>query len=154
MPKSSRDRSRLMQVDLAGYFTRPGPPTNVSVHSYLHRDKKLHYTSKATLDTNAGGPLYPPYSGALKWVSASVDGAPTTGNLTYDVLLNGNSVFETAAKPTIPQGQKWGYTAVPLAPHFSRDNRDYIQVQVTAINGATGPIRVTLGFREMRGPML
>ncbi len=156
MPKSHRDRARFTPVDLAEHFRNLGnyerdfPPINKTAHGNLHRTKKLIYTSAATLVTTAGTPIYPPFSGRLIWVQLGVTTAPSIGNLTCDVLLNGVSVFATL--PTIPQSQAWGYrTAVDSIPHFSADNQNYLQVQITTINAAAGPLTCVFGFREYRG---
>src|SRR5207244_1433012 len=112
---------------------------------------ELIYTSTKTLTTNAGTPLYPVLPGRLIAVKLNVAGSPTSSTLTCDVLLNGTSMFSSLdTKPTIPAGQAYGYKQIVSAQHWTPDNNDYLQVQLTAVGGATGPLVAILEYYSDR----
>ncbi len=162
MPKSLRARARFTPVDLGQHFKnlsgyeRDAPPVNRVMHRYTHKPKKLLFTSASTLDTTIQPAFYPTWNARVSFVALSVVTAPTT-TLTCDVLLNGASMFsgktDGAAEslPTIPAGQNWGYKYPPTVSRWSADNQDFIQVQVTAVGGAGGPLTAIFYFFEGLG---
>lgn len=113
-------------------------------HRRRHTYSSLLYSSKATLSTNAGSPFFPLQAGRLVGVRLQVNGAPT-GDLTCDVLFDGVTIYHTSTKPTVPSGQLFGF----MSHHqdrisFQPDTK--IQVQITTVNGAAGPMHVEFLF--------
>lgn len=109
--------------------------------SHLGEIKILTYTSKATLDTNAGTPIYPHVPGRILAVRLNVAGAPSS-TLTCDVLIDGSTIFTVNSKPTIASSALYGDPATPDLKAFTATSK--IQCQLTATGSATGPLVVQL----------
>src|SRR5438874_2514656 len=112
MTKSQRARARFAPRDMVAYLNQREQPGQASAmnrrqFSRMETYKVLVYTSKATLDTVAGSPIYPGSACKLMTISLNVAGNPSS-TLTCDLLVNGNSVFQSGdTMPTIPSGQKY-----------------------------------------------
>lgn len=130
---------------------RPTPPDRIGQpvqfnhashrRSHMGEIRILTYTSKASLDTNAGTPIYPHVPGRLLSVRGNVSGAPSS-TLTIDVLFDGSSVYTVSSKPTIASSVLYGDPAAPDVKAFTTTTK--IQVQLTDTGSATGPIVVQL----------
>jgi len=150
MAQSSRYRSRLYAQQRSKLLA-PGaarglgilPGINKTAHRYHHSYLTLVYTTTKTLNTTAGSPLNPPFAGRMASVRANCSTAPTTG-LVYDILADGVSMFHTSTKPTIPTGLLIGNAFTPDRRSFQVDTK--LQIQVTTVGGAGGPLEVTLEF--------
>jgi hypothetical protein len=144
-----RRRSRLLTRDRRELLRRSprlglaDPTVSRAAHRRRHTYASLVYSSKATLDTNAGTPFYPMQAGRLVGVRLQCATAPSGADLTCDILFDGSSIYHTSSKPTIPDGALFGY----VSHHqdrisFQADTK--IQVQITTISSAGGPLVVEL----------
>lgn len=99
------------------------------------------WQSARALITGMGLRYYTERDGAIEFCRAdrsSGDGASTA---TLDVLKNGASIYPTTAKPTVAAATFLGPEAIPDDVEFAKG--DYLQVEVEATGGGTGPLRVT-----------
>jgi len=149
---SQRYRSRLFPKSIKGTLVlknqAPGlgsPYSNRRVHASRHRPAAWVYSSKATLDTNAGTPFYPTRGARITGVRLQVAGAPSS-TLTCDVLLNGVSIFPSSDKPTIASSALYGAIAMGDIVNVTPD--DKLQVQLTATGSGTGPLVATIEYVE------
>jgi hypothetical protein len=146
MPLAHRSRSRLLPRDIRPFLTAPRTITpevmlvNQVSHDALHPPTPLIYSSKGTLNTDVGSPIYLPLAGQLVAVRLNVKTAPSS-TLTCDILLNGSSVFSGSSKPTIAASSRFGYLALSDKVHFAVDS--YLEAQLTATGSAGGPLTVT-----------
>lgn len=106
----------------------------------------MSYTwqSKQALAVETGSRFYTDRDGTIDYIRAersSGDGASTA---TLDVLKNGTSIFPTATKPTVAAGSFLGPERVPDTVAFVKG--DYLQVEIEATGGGTGPLRLTIHF--------
>lgn len=116
------------------------PEFDVVSHSLAHEPKVFLWTSKKTLTTVSGVKLPPLRPGLIVNARASVQTAPS-GNLTWDILKNGVSIFQT--KPTILSGETVS-EETPWIDNGEIVKDDTLQVQITTVNGAGGPMVVEL----------
>lgn len=143
MAKSDRYRSRLGPRDLGIVFQRTrewhrdGLPVNPIAHEQHHNPMVLVYTSKETLDTTAGTPIYPTRGGTIVGARVSVAGAPSGADFDADILLDGSTIFDSNTKPTIANGETYGYMRIPDEIYLYPDSK--IQWQITNVSSATGP---------------
>lgn len=152
MTRTDRRRSRLNPVDLGEYLgqaTDPGLPHRAA-HFRQHKTKTLVYTSKATLDTNAGTAYVVPRTMRIVGIALNVAGAPSS-TLTCDILIDGASIFESASsKPQIASSDTASdYKSFPdrlVVPAGSA-----LKVQLTATGSATGPMVVKIEYRDEGG---
>lgn len=121
------------------YDPVPPPPAE--------RPRWLVYTTEDTLVTTAGLRFYLPRR--IKIISAriSVDGAPSGGALIGDILKNGNSIYPTSPTPRCADGEKYGKLRKPDRRNAKKD--DYLQCQLTTLNGATGPAIFYIQYRRV-----
>ena len=149
--KSARYRSRLLAGDFSALLQRgtrslePNERINRRAHRRSHAPSSIIYTSTATLSTTAGSPFYPLRAGRLTGIRANVAGAPSSSDLTFDVLFDGNSIFHTSNKPTVPQSVLFGYRSFQY-DRLSWQPDTKVQVQITTIGGATGPLVVEFEY--------
>lgn len=149
--KSRRYRSRLFQADISEILStrrrrrdfHTASALNFSAHRRHHTPRALIHTSKTTLVTTAQSAFKLPFSAKLIRISTNVQTAPS-GDLTYDVLADGNTIFHTSAKPTIPSGQVNGGPSLPDRISFPAGTSFY--VQITTINSAVGPMVTVFEF--------
>jgi hypothetical protein len=109
--------------------------------------KSLIYTSAATLVLTAGTPFWPTLGGRIVGWRAGVAGAPSTGTFQADVLLDAVSVLD-GGYVEIASGSSYGYRRAPSDKLYIYPDSKW-QVQVVAIQGATGPL--TLEFVYLPG---
>ena len=129
----------IPQVEWVKQNTRD-PYFNLPAHGLAHDPKTVLWTSKKTLTTVSGVKLPPLRPGIIVNVRASVQTAPT-GTLTWDILKNGTSIF--ASKPTILTGETIS-EETPWIDNGEIVKDDTLQVQITTVNGAGGPMVVEL----------
>jgi hypothetical protein len=101
-------------------------------------------SGSATLDTNAGTKVHFPFAGRIARIHAHVQTAPTTGDMSIDILADGNSIYHTSTKIVIPQNQTYGGPSLPDRISFQQDTEMY--VKAVTIQDAVGPLRVVIGF--------
>ena len=111
---------------------------NTPAHEAAHIPRSLMWTSSRVLSTNAGSAIYLPRPGMILAVRANVQTAPT-GTLTWTVLKNGTSIFATS--PTIGSGLKFAAVTSWIDNGVLYDD-DFLQVQITTVNSAVGPMVV------------
>jgi hypothetical protein len=129
------------------------PAFNVAAHEDSHLPRILVYTSKATLSTDASTGITPPRGGRIVAGHANVAGAPSGGNLTVDVKVGGTSVMDSQYITVLDGETTSGvdsntelFDEPRTIGEMSATFRAFesIQVQIVAINGATGPMVVQL----------
>lgn len=117
--------------------------------------RKLIYTSSSSLSTTAGTRWYAPCNGEFVSIRFNVTAIGAT-NTDLDMLLNGNSVFIGAGAGVLrPQL----FLAEAPTNRYSRKfyvfdrgtfaEDDYVQFQLNATGGATGPMVVTVEWKEV-----
>lgn len=149
MPQTERKRSRLNPHNMVGVLKNASDWAYAINQPALRRQlvpRHLIYTSAATLTTDAGTPFYPMRGGRVTAVRLGVAGAPSGSALVCDVLLDGDSMFPTSSKPEIAAGSLFGYKAVTDKTSFSPDSK--LQVDITTISSATGPMVVEIEYVE------
>lgn len=150
MSKSQRYRARFTTRDLAKTLSGSHPigPVNIASHAQRHGSKPLVYTSRTDLtDTTVGTGLTPPFPGKIVGVRGNVStgSEPSGADLTFDVLLNGNSIF-SGSLPTIYDGFQHGPIVYPRNTHWRLD--DTLTIQMVADAGAVGPLEVHIMYRS------
>ncbi len=120
---------------------RPKEPDehNYEVVWYERRPKILMWTSKASLSTAAGTPLFVLRGKRITRVRISVAGAPSGDTLIGDILVDGQSAFSSLdSKPRILAGDLQGRTAYMMGGRsIPFDGKT--QCQITTVASATGP---------------
>lgn len=114
-------------------------------HEQLHSPSIFVYTSKATLDTNAGTGFRLPRGGEITRISGRVSGAPS-GDMSIDVLMNAVSVFG-GGYLKIPSGTKVTKEKIVNRAEFNEDT--VFTVQINTINSATGPLVVVFEYETV-----
>ena len=113
-----------------------------SAHDKLHGPPPIIWTSKATLAVEDGTPIYFPRGGIITRVRANVAAAPSGGSLTFTLELDGTAVTESDF--SIASGETQSRYKIVTRPNFSEDTK--WQFSITAVNGATGPLVVTVEY--------
>jgi hypothetical protein len=121
-------------------FQEP-PYVNENAHFAQHAPSTIVYTSKATLDTNAGTKLRLPRGGQITRVAAKVQ---TTGatDLTFNIYIDTISVTDSDVR--ILAGETVARFIIVKRPNFNQDS--VFQVQLSATGGATGPLVVSVEY--------
>jgi hypothetical protein len=115
---------------------------SAAAHDNLHGPPPIIWTSKATLAVEDGTPIYFPRGGSITLIQANVTGAPSGGALTFDLELDGTSVFDSVM--SIADGETRSRYKLVNRPDFNEDTK--WQFAITAVSGATGPLVVTVEY--------
>lgn len=123
-------------------------PNLVQRSRYIIR-QVVGYTASNTVANGVGGNFVMPFDGNFNTVIAYVDTAGTTGTMAIDVLLNGVTIFFSAAKAKLSIAS--GATASNSIVNFSLPNFvlgdvltfNVTSTQTTAALGLTLQLRVT-----------
>lgn len=112
---------------------------NFEVEWYEKRPKTVLYTTKATLDTVAGSPIYVLRGKRVVRAKVSVSGAPSGADLAADILVGGNSIFSTLdSKLSVINGNTDGEVMYLMGGRSIAED-DKVQCKITTVSSATGP---------------
>lgn len=78
-----------------------------------------------------------PFNGTITAVAASVLAAPNSGDVTFDINLNGTTIFTNqATRPVVPDGETVSTITTPQIVNFSTG--DVLTVDCDTIGAAEG----------------
>lgn len=89
--------------------------------------------------------FYADRAGTILWCRGEVVDADGTETTSFDVILNGASIYPVATKPTVAAGSYIGTERVPNTTAFVKG--DYFQINVTATGGTSGMLRLNIHFQ-------
>lgn len=102
------------------------------------------WQSAFNLTTGFGHKLFADRAGTIQFIRAERSSGDGVSTATFDVLLNGTSLFVTNSGPTVLASTALGEEAFPDTKGF--DKGDNFQVEILTTGGGTGPLRVTIHF--------
>lgn len=82
----------------------------------------------------------------ITMICISVGVAPTGGSATFDILLNGSTIFPTGPKPTIPAGANWTQLVIPVNQKVVMG--DFLQFTVLTTSGPAADCVFQVWYRE------
>lgn len=106
----------------AGYLWKSESPAIAGVH-------KRFYTDRA---------------GTILWCRGEVVDGDGTGTTSFDVNLNGSSIYPVSTKPSVSLGNYIGAERTPDTVAFIKG--DYFQINVLSTGGTNGEIRLNIHF--------
>jgi hypothetical protein len=118
--------------------------TNIKAHDRLHGPRVIIYQSKGTLDTVAGTIARFPQGGQVTRVSCKLAGAPSGGAFKVDLLIDTVSVFQSGTYLQVADGETISKYKIIERPFFNENSN--FRVQVNTIQGATGPMVLTIEY--------
>jgi hypothetical protein len=146
VPETNRYRTRYSKLDWPRMDKNGRMSTDVGIkfnkiqHRRHHGPSMILYSQTATLaDALMGSIVELPFACKLLTVMGTVQTAPS-GDFTFDILEDANSIFHATSVPIILSGETTGPERRPDRRSFQKGTQ--LQVEVLVANGAVGPLHV------------
>lgn len=104
------------------------------------------WQSSFTLVVGVGHSLAADRHGTIRFIRAERSAGDGSTDATFDVFLNGESLFDNGPNPIVPAGEVVGPERIPDQLAFRKE--DIFLCEILDTGGGTGPLRVTIHFVE------